>query len=1017
MTFPISLFLRLFSLFLLCVLTAMPLAAASVASSESPSGLYIVELVEAPLATYAGGVEGLAATQPAARGESRLDARSPASVAYLDYLGERQAAHLSTIGQALGRSPKVVLRYVAAANGFALQISSAEAQIVAGLPGVRRVTADRLLPLDTDRGPAWIGAPSIWDGTATGGLPGTMGEGVVVGILDSGVNMDHPSFAATGGDGFTHDNPLGPGVFLGWCDPSNPNHDPSYICNDKLIGAWDFVEAVCPTIPTCAEVGGPEDDDGHGSHTASTAAGNVLTSPEISGVAPHANVVTYDVCYVDTDTGQGLCPFSATSAAVDQAILDGVDVTNYSIGGGRQPWDGDIDTFFLGAVSAGIFPAASAGNAGPGPSTLGHLGPWMATNGASTHDRVNVVNELIDMTGGTSPPSDIDGASRTSGYGPAPIVYAGNFSNGDTDPEQCLNPFPPGTWSGGEIVLCDRGSIARVLKCAHVAAGGAAGCVLGNIPGGGTNVASDPHVIPATHIAVTGAEAVRTWLASGAGHMATITGGTLVTDPALADIMANFSSRGPNLSFNALKPDLTAPGVSIFAAVASGTGTPPPEFGTLNGTSMSSPHVAGSAALLRALYPDWTPAEIKSALMLTGDDTVLKENGVTPADAFDIGGGRVDLTKAAETALVMNETHANFLAANPNTGGLPETLNLASLQQADCVVGCSWNRTVTSVADGTTSWAVSAMAAPAGVGITADPSSFTLAPGEEQEIEVTADIAGAPLDVWAFAQLTLTQTGATAGSPTLQMPVAVRPVIDNLPELVEILATEDTGSETLSNRRAAVEITDLELTVAGLAEGAATALSLDEDTTNGDPYDDLGQVFVKTVSVPAGARRLIAATESDQAPDIDLYVGTGETPSAGTEVCSSTTPAASERCDLADPAAGTYWILVQNWSGSTAQPDDVSLVDGVVDGLDAGNFSADGPTAVPSGMEFDLALNWDIPTLEHNDVWFGVLDVGTDPGNPDNLGSIAIDLQGFLPGIFADGFESEDTSAWDNTVP
>ncbi len=994
---------------LLTVLFPAALLAASDAAQTVP-GMYIVELVEAPLATYAGDVEGLAPTMAAATGKSKLDSRSPASRAYLEYLERRQTAHLDAIAGALARSPQMVFRYLAAANGFALKMSAAEARIVAELPGVTRVTADRLLPLDTDRGPTWIGAPSIWDGSATGGMPGTSGEGVIVGIIDTGVNMDHPSFAATGGDAFVHTNPLGSGVFVGWCDPLDPNYDPSLVCNDKLIGAWDYTDAFCAANPgTCTEADGPEDGAGHGSHTASTAAGNVLLSPAISGVAPHANLITYDACYDPS------CPFSATSAAVDQAILDGVNVTNYSIGGGGSPWGGDIDTFFLGAVAAGIFPATSAGNAGPGASTLGHLGPWVATVGSSTHDRESVFNELIDMSGGGSPPADITGASRTGGYGPETIVYAGDFINGDPDPEQCLNPFPANTWTSGEIVLCDRGAIARVLKCANVAAGGAAGCVLGNVAGSGAIVA-DAHVIPSTHVDLADADALRTWLASGSGHTATITGATITTDPALADIMSDFSSRGPNVSFDVLKPNVTAPGDAVFAAYRSEPGLPPPEFATLGGTSMSSPHTAGSGALFSALHPTWTPAEIKSALMMSADTTVLKEDGSTPADPFDIGGGRVDLTKAAEVALVMDETHANFLAADPSLGGQPKTLNLPSLQDSNCVVECTWTRTVSSVAAGTTTWAVTSTT-PGGTTLTAVPSAFSLAAGADQAIEFTANAGALPVGTWYFAEVQLTETAETGGSPDLHLPVAIRPALENLPDLLVIDAGGPTGSETLDDRRAATAITALDLEIDGLVKGNATTASLDQDPTNANAYDDLNQVFWKTFSVPAGALRLVAVTESDEAPDVDLFVGTGTTPSRVTEVCTSTTATASERCDLSNPAPGDYWLVVQNWTGSASQPDDIDVADGVVTAGDIGNFSASGPASVPAGTPFDLELAWDEPTFAGGDVWFGLLDVGTDGGSPGNLETIRIDVRVAPDYVFTDGFESGDVTRWSSSVP
>src|SRR4029079_17860364 len=124
------------------------------------------------------------------------------------------------------------------------------------------------------------------------------------------------------------------------------------------------------------------------------------------------------------------------------------------------------------------------------------------------------------------------------------------------------------------------------------------------------------------------------------------------------DVMASFSSRGPGGQF--LKPDITAPGVQILAG-----NTPTPDevpagppgeyFQAIAGTSMSSPHIAGSAILLKSLHPDWTPMEIRSAMMLTAKTSVMKENGTTPADPFDRGAGRVDLTVAGNPGLVMDE--------------------------------------------------------------------------------------------------------------------------------------------------------------------------------------------------------------------------------------------------------------------------------------------------------------------------------------------------------------------------
>lgn len=762
------------ALFTVLCLAATVALAIPAQAEEAASGLYIVLFQEAPLATYSGEIAGLPATNPRTLGTPKLDARSAESRAYLAFLEQVQREYLDDMEFALARQLEVTFYYRAAGNGVAVTMNPAEAALVAKLPGITMVRPDRDLPVDTDRGPSWIGAPAIWNGTATGASAGNKGEGVIVGVIDTGANMNHPSFSDTPADGYVYTNPNGAGTFGGWCDPVNANFNASYGCNNKLISGWDFVEA---TPAGAGESDGPDDDNGHGSHTGSTAAGNTLSGPFISGVAPHATVIVYDSCYTNA-MGQGLCPFTATSAAVNQAILDGVDVINYSIGGGTQPWLGDIDTFFLNAVNAGIYVAASAGNSGPGANTTGHIGPWVATVANATHDRVDTQVDLVNMSGGGAPPVDITGSSMTDAYGPTAIVYAGNFVNGDPNPEQCLNPFPAGTWTSGEIVVCDRGALARVLKGQNVFVGGAGGFVLANVAGSGAPVA-DAHILPAIHVSETDGNAIRAWLAGGAGHMATLTQAVTLVNPANGDILNASSSRGPS-GIDVIKPDLAAPGTSILAAVNvnSVPGYVGPAFSLFSGTSMSSPHTAGSAALVRGEHPTWTPSQIKSALMLTASSAMFKEDGVTPADPHDMGSGRVDLNKAAEVGFILDETFANYQAANPATGGDPATLNIASLANTNCTQ-CSWTRVIEGNSTalegipGPITWTVTANV-PAGLDISFNQSNFTLGHGATTNIGITATVtSGLALGVWAYGEIIFTPDNPAV--PVAKMPLAIIP--------------------------------------------------------------------------------------------------------------------------------------------------------------------------------------------------------------------------------------------------
>lgn len=1101
--------------------------------------IYLIRLTDAPLASYRGGLEGLEATNPAARGERKLDADSAASQAYLQYLRGKQAQFMERVEATLARPVEVVYRYLAANNGMAMRLTPDEAARVAALPEVVYVQKDYEQELHTDNGPAWIGAPGIWSGSATGGV-GTMGEGIIVGVIDTGINPLNPSFADVGGDGYDHTNPWGAGTYVGVCDPGNPDYDPSFPCNDKLIGAWGF-----PTV----NGGDPTDYDGHGSHTASTAAGNVVMTATveaptltitrtISGVAPHANIVAYAAC----------CTTSALTAAVDQVVVDGVDVVNYSIGSvgctASNPWS-DFDTVgFLNARDAGIFVATSAGNCGPGFNTVGSPAdvPWLTSVGATTHDRA-FLNSVISMSGGnTAPPPNIHGRGLTVGYGPEKIVYAGDFPNPNDpggDPAQCLEPYPAGTFSG-EIVVCDRGSIARVAKGANVLAGGAGGLVLANLPANGFGPGSlngDSHVLPAVHITAEDGAVLKAWLADGGtDHSATIAGVTMAEDAQYADIVAAFSSRGGNKALaDILVPSVAAPGVDIIAAEGQNGAI---EWNVISGTSMASPHTAGAGALMMSLHPDWTPAEIQSALMTTAwTDTLLKEDGVTPADPFDIGSGRLALESAARAGLVLNETTTNYENADPSMGGDPKTLNLASFGNGNCVSECSWTREVKSTLDATSSWEATVEATP-GMTLTVTPASFSLAPGATQVFTVTADVSGLPEDEWAFAEIQLTETtdvpeasidlaktvgtdpgacattdmlsvaagttvyycyevtntgeitlplhdlmdselgsvlsgfafdlapGASVDSvaagltvsatidattvntatwtaydgetffaqatdsakvtvgvedpfttyylpiiaggtdqptpstaeaisgiglaPEAHLPVAVRPTRGNLPGLVEIDTRRDAGSRLIEDVEA-IEITDLTIDAFGLAVGQAMTVTLSQDPTNDDPYDDLGDVFVMTTTVPADGKRLVAETTGSEASDIDLFIGSGDTPSAGTELCASTTPTAIEYCDLLEPAPGVYWILVQNWEESGSPPDDTTLMTAVVDG-DAMNLSVEGPSSVPAGTPFDLRVVWDEPAMEAGQIWYGAFDVGSAPGSPGDVGTVEVDV-------------------------
>jgi hypothetical protein len=326
--------------------------------------------------------------------------------------------------------------------------------------------------------------------------------------------------------------------------------------------------------------------------------------------------------------------------------------------------------------------------------------------------------------------------------------------------------------------------------------GGAGGFVLANSQANGAAVAPDPFTLPAVNVAYNDGQVLKAWLGRGGGHRATIRGLTATVNPAQVDLMASFSSRGPAYTsiccrrpgmdidltlLDLLKPDIDGPGVNVLAAVAHSDAATTPELGFMSGTSMSSPHLAGAGALMAALYPDWTPAEIQSALMLTARNDLLKTtNGSGPASPFDGGSGRADLARAAGTGLVMDIPEAEFDAADPDLGGQPATLNRASLAHAWCFGACGWTRTVRSVADRPVTWRAAdrpwtgQARLPTSFSLTVSPAEFTLAPGASQTITVNADATGAAAGQWLFAQVALTAEGDAA--PAAHLPVAVRRV-------------------------------------------------------------------------------------------------------------------------------------------------------------------------------------------------------------------------------------------------
>ncbi|MEV4411627.1 S8 family serine peptidase [Catellatospora sp. NPDC049609] len=718
----------------------------------------LVKLDYDAVASYAGGLPGLAATSPAVTG-ARLR-NGDAERAYEAYLAERERRFTSALAARLPQA-RIGQRLRTVYGGVALTLPANQVKQLLAVEGVVAVQRDELREPLTDSSSSFIGADVLQSGPASGGAPTSRaGAGVVVGVLDTGAWPEHPSFADQGvlapppakTDGSARrcdfgDNPLTPGRDV-------------FRCNNKLIGGAAFLDAYLDTFPD-ETYRSARDGDGHGTHTASTTAGNVLSSAKVfgvergpvHGVAPGAWVSVYKVC------GANGCMSSDSAAAVAQAVRDGVDVVNFSVSGGTDPFSDPVEMAFLDAYAAGVFVAASAGNSGPEPGTVNHLSPWVTTVAASTQRRE--FSAAVTLQAGVAS-KVLHGASLTAGAGPAPVVRAGD-TKGYKGGMTCEKPAKKGLFTG-KIVVCERGVNPRVEKGWNVLQGGAVGMILYNP--NLQDVETDNHWLPTVHLA--DAE-VLGFLDANTGVTATITAGQAAAGT--GDVMAAFSSRGPGGL--ALKPDVTAPGVQILAGhtptPGEASGGPKGElFQAIAGTSMSSPHVAGAAALLTARHPGWTPGEIKSALMTSAITEVVTEDGKTPAGPHEMGAGRIAVDRADEVTLTVSDTAERMMALAGDEVRAVD-LNLPSINAPVMPGRLATVRTLRNMTDRTMTYTVESTA-PKDSAITVPPAVVVPAGGSAPlPVGISSRATG---DAYLSGEIRLVPQD---GSRALHLPVSFKP--------------------------------------------------------------------------------------------------------------------------------------------------------------------------------------------------------------------------------------------------
>nr|DAD46017.1 TPA_asm: hypothetical protein HUJ06_004247 [Nelumbo nucifera] len=748
--------------------------------------VYIVTLEGEPVVSYRGGVEGYEAT---ASSDEKIDTTSELVISYSHHLEKRQDMLLGLLFER--GTYKKLYSYRHLINGFAVHISPEQAEILRRTPGVKSVERDWKVKRLTTHTPQFLGLPTgVWP---TGGGFDKAGEDIVIGFVDSGIYPHHPSFA-------THNTePFGPvPKYRGKCEV-DPDTKRS-LCNGKIVGAQHFAAAATAAgaFNPAIDFASPLDGDGHGSHTAAIAAGNNGIPVRMhghefgraSGMAPRARIAVYKALY------RLFGGFVAdVVAAIEQAVQDGVDILNLSVGPNSPPattrttFLNPFDATLLSAVKAGVFVVQAAGNGGPFPKSLLSYSPWITSVAAAIDDR-RYKNHLTLGNGKILP--GIGLAPATSWNKTFTLVAANDvmldasvtkYSPSDCQRPEVLNK----NLVEGNILLCgysfnfvvgsasvkkvsetakSLGAVGFVLAVENVSPGTKFDPVPVGIPGIViTDVSKSMELIDYYNISTS-----RDWTGRVRSFKATgsIGDGLMPILHKSAPQVALFSARGPNIkdySFqdaDLLKPDILAPGDLIWAAWAP-NGTDDSNyigegFALISGTSMAAPHIAGIAALVKQKHPHWSPAAIKSALMTTSttldraDRPLLAQQysgssetiTLVSATPFDYGSGHVNPRAALDPGLIFDagiDPHEikNFTSSSCNsTVGRAYDLNTPSITVAHLVGTQTVTRTVTNVAEEET-YVLAPRMSP-DIAIEVDPPAMTLLPGGSRKFTVTLTV-------------------------------------------------------------------------------------------------------------------------------------------------------------------------------------------------------------------------------------------------------------------------------------
>lgn len=1014
--------------------------------------MYVIELDEQPGISYTGDIDGYAATAPA-KGAS-YNAKSGAVQMYSNRLKRIHDQKLASVGA----SDQKVYSYTHAMNGFAAMLTAGEAARLSRDKSVVTVIEDFAMDVDTNNSPDFLGLNDSRDGLRK--RRKLRGEDVIVGILDTGAVPGHPSFADTRQfdlpafcedptrpwqqrtcdvliekrSKVVYDEP--PAQWNGACEEGEGWTTDD--CNNKLIGARWYVDGFLAGRGSVVEGEflSPRDSSGHGSHTASTAAGNHVTATfngtpvaEISGMAPRARIAVYKVCWLSPGATNFSCFFSDSAAATDDAVADGVDVINFSIGT-AQTFTDPQDLAFLRAASEGVFVARSAGNDGPGPFTTNAGSPWVTSVAASTLDGTGIAT----ATRVNSPPSVAGLYPSLEGAITAPLVEVGPVTDDlvAADPLDACTPLANDI--GGQIAFIARGACAFTVKIENAVNAGASAVLMYSDDRpktvmGGTATALTLSIPGVMIDNAAGIELLQE-IDSGATVNVTLSANEFIEETLTGNIMADFSSRGPYAPVDDwIKPDITAPGVRILAANTpdQADGSAGDLFGYLNGTSMSSPHIAGLGALLIEARPDWSPAQVKSALMTTARQNVVKEDGTTPADPFDFGAGHAEPNDAVNPSLTYDAGLLDYLAAScgtvtplvspeecafvEDTLGLstdPSDLNLPSIGIDGIPGSQTVTRTVTAVSrfrgrnakpqgpNRPVTYTAS-IEAPEGFAVEVSPATLSLRPGESASYEMTVTNVDAPPDEWRFGAITWEGSGSWKGSPA-RSPIAVNAAAIVAPE--EVFGEGASG--TLEFPVTFGYNGDYNAGVHGLNDAGLTGLTVEDDPADNFVFLGDGVDIAFLEEFPEGTAFARFATFDEYTTgndDIDLYLYYCPNFSC-TLVDSSGNTSSDEEVSVTFPAndpsiPDPYLLFTHAFDTDDGTPAQIVVFDwsfGVVD--DAGNMTVTAPTSATVGATETITVEWDgldtgpgekqLGAISHSDA-NGILDltlinITNDPG-------------------------------------